>query len=497
MINIHKINDKDIVLKSDIAGEFPIYVYISSNKETLLYSKNIVELLDNKQVKKPLKISNEGLSFLLQSGVVPPPKSIYENIYILEIGNILKVKTVNNKLDLEFEYEFPFYNKNRLKKEDMTPDVNKILELVANATIDRIDTSKESFLFHSAGKDSNTIAVALAEAGWQDKITLVTHKSKGKSDESEISKSIANKLGFNHRILREVDSLETKDKKVVDNYFEKMPFPCTDNVTLAYPFYSNQMPELHKSNIIDGGGNDSYMMTPLRSREKKVLPISKMVSNIQFLRKYINSESSLTPFFRLAPEWFGMNGLNYGDAKLIFPSINEISSFWKNEVLKRRELEDIDFKTDIYSTITISEMHIRKARNFSDSIASNLILPFANENVANYFSKMPGEYLFNRKTLQNKLILRELLDKKINLDSDKIGKMAFTYDSHSLITENWELISLEIMSCKIWDQKGILQLLNRMKNSINGKGWSSGASGRLLYRLYLISGWLNKNKWVN
>jgi asparagine synthase (glutamine-hydrolysing) len=496
MINIQKINDQALTLKSDIAGEFPIYVYVSAARNLLLYGENIVELLNDDRVKKPLKISNEGLSFLLQSGVVPPPKSIYKNVYILGIGNILEVKTVNNKLDLNFKYYFPFYNKNRLKKEEMIPSVEKILELVSSATIDKIDTSKDSFLFHSAGKDSNTIALALAEAGWQDKVTLVSHKSKGASDESEISKSIATQLGFKHKILQEVDNLQTKDKEVVDDYFKNVPFPCTDNVTLAYPFYSNQMPELKEANIIDGGGNDSYMMTPLKARETKVLPISKIMQNFQFLRKYLNSESYITPFLRTPPEWFGMNGFNYKDAKLIFPPIKIISEFWRNEVTKRNNFESIDFKTDIYSTITIAEMHIRKARNFSDSIGANLILPFANEDVANYFRKMPEEYLFNRKTLKNKLILRELLNNKINLNSDQIGKRAFTYDSHTLIIENWGLISSEILSCKSWDQKGISELLKRMKSSINTSGWSARASGRLLYRLYLISGWLNKNKWL-
>ena len=495
MINIFKINDKPIVLKSDIAGEFPIYVYIDEARVQLLYSKNIVELLDDDRVKKPLKVSSEGLSFLLQTGLTPPPKTIYQNVYILGIGNTLEVKTISNKLDLRFKYDFPFHNENRLKKEDMVPDEDKILELVAKAAINRIDTSRESFLFHSAGKDSNTIAVALAEAGWQDKFTLVTHRSKGSSDESEISKRIASKLGFKHNILKEVDSLHKKDERIVGEYFQNMPFPCTDNVTLAYPFYSIQMPDLINSNIIDGGGNDSYMMTPLKKRETKLLPVSKVMQNFQHIRKYINSESYFAPLFRTPPEWFGMNGFNYGDAKLIFPDIDSVHGFWKNEVSKRTHLDTIDFKTDLY-TSTISELHIRKARNFTDSIGSNLILPFANSDVANYFKTMPEEYLFNRKTLANKLILRELLFNKIKLDSNQIGKMPFTYDSHSLIVENWTLISSEIISCKVWDKQGVSKLLKRMGPSLHGNGWSAGASGRLLYRLYLISGWLNRNKWL-
>jgi hypothetical protein len=36
---------------------------------------------------------------------------------------------------------------------------------------------------------------------------------------------------------------------------------------------------------------------------------------------------------------------------------------------------------------------------------------------------MPEAYLFDRKLLKNKLILRKILDEHIGLDSDQIGKI--------------------------------------------------------------------------
>src|SRR5690606_31202479 len=102
---------------------------------------------------------------------------------------------------------------------------NLILEMLAEATISRIDQSKPSFLFHSAGKDSNSIALALAEAGWQDRVTLVTHKSKGSVDESEISARIAKNLGFKHCVLHEVDNFKQEHDQAIESYFANAPFP--------------------------------------------------------------------------------------------------------------------------------------------------------------------------------------------------------------------------------------------------------------------------------
>ena len=75
MINCYVLNQDDLVLNCDLAGEFPLYLYWPQNKSTLLYSKSITGLLSDQRVPKPLKVSNEGISFLLQSGVVPPPKT--------------------------------------------------------------------------------------------------------------------------------------------------------------------------------------------------------------------------------------------------------------------------------------------------------------------------------------------------------------------------------------------------------------------------------------
>lgn len=83
MILQHTIADPPKLLKSDLAAEFPIYVYVFKDKKKLLYSTSIRELLDDSRVQKPLDISEDGLSFLLQRGVVPPPSTIYKDIYII------------------------------------------------------------------------------------------------------------------------------------------------------------------------------------------------------------------------------------------------------------------------------------------------------------------------------------------------------------------------------------------------------------------------------
>ena len=55
----------------------------------------------------------------------------------------------------------------------------------------------------------------------------------------------------------------------------------------------------------------------------------------------------------------------------------------------------------------------------------------------------------------------------------------------------------EIISCKLWDSKEVKLLLSRLYNQIeNNKVMSEKLKLKLL-RLYLLSAWYNKNKYVN
>ena len=116
--------------------------------------------------------------------------------------------------------------------------------------------------------------------------------------------------------------------------------------------------------------------------------------------------------------------------------------------------------------------------------------------MAEYFTKLTETYLFDRKQLQSKLILREILKSRIGLDSDKLGKRGFAYDSRNIVLQNWSYIMVEIQACKLWRQVDLLKILNRMRNRMNGKGWGAIASGQYIYRIYLISSWYNHNRYL-
>lgn len=87
-----------VTLQSDLAAESPLYIFLPEDEEFLLYSFSIRSLLEDQRIEKPLTILDSSISFLLQSGVIPPPRTIYSNIYILGIGDEAKVEPMVKRL---------------------------------------------------------------------------------------------------------------------------------------------------------------------------------------------------------------------------------------------------------------------------------------------------------------------------------------------------------------------------------------------------------------
>lgn len=487
-------SDIPIMISAPVSGEYFYYVY--QLKDLVLYTTSITEILSDKRVKNELKISSKGISFLLQNGVVPSPYTVYEDLFILQVGDSLSIDS--NDLKLRFSHTFPYSNAKRNHDVDFEAKSMEFLELMAEETIDRIDKSKYSnnFLFHSAGKDSNSIALALAESGNQNKVSLITQKSKGKADESEISKRIAKKLGFKHIILNEIDNLTLSHKSHIQNYFEKMPLPVVDSVSLAYPLYNYQNSSLADSNLIFGDGNDGYLYSLPSERQRLLYDFSPFNFMNGILRNTLRSESVFSPLLKTKLELFGLDGLSDFDANKIYKDFTSTRNYWINEISKRKNFNIIEVKSDIYATKVITGRMIRKLQNFCDVYDSNLVMPFASSRIKDFFEELPLNLIYCEKSNKNKIFLRELLKNKLELDSDKIGKMGWTFDVGGIIISNLNWIKSEVFECELWNTNQTDELINRFLLVAKSEKKYSKFSAKMIYRIFLISLWYNHNQFI-
>lgn len=495
MIKVIKDSDIPFEISAPDSGEFSYYFF--QLKNLILYSTSITDILDDNRVKNKLTISSSGISFLLQNGVIPSPYTIYENLYVLQVGDSLKIKEKN--LNLSFQHKFPYSNVKRKDVVNFEKKSLEFLELIAEVTNKRLHKSIHSnnFLFHSAGKDSNSIALALAEYGMQKEVSLITHKSNFYGDESEISKRIAKKLGFKHFILNEINDITLEHKSYIIEYFKKMPLPVVDSVTLAYPLYYYQNGNLADSNLIFGDGNDGYLYSLPSKREKLLYYFYPYNILNDAIRNNFVSESVFRPFSKTKLELFGLDGLSNYDANKIYTDFTSRSSYWKNEISERNNLNVIETKSDIYATKVITGRMIRKLQNFCDIYDSSLVMPFTSPRIIDFFEELPLNLIYNKKSNKNKIFLRKILKNKLDLDSDKIGKMGWSYDVSGIISSNLSWIKSEIFECRLWNKKETDKLINRFLLVAKSDKKYSKFSSSMIYRVFLLSLWYNNNIYLN
>ncbi len=487
MIKKFSVNDANIELSCDPAGQHPLYLYCQPSSTNAYYSKNLKALLDHQDVTHEPNI--DGISFLLQSGITPPPLTAYKYIYIIGSGDTCRLNSKNGYISLEFSYHFPFSQELLPNDNSDTPDSSLLLEAIANAVITGVKTNAPNFLFQTSGKDSNLIALALAEAGWQNKVMCLTQSFHGEKDESALAKKIAAKMGFKHTSLPEIYSFDIAKTQRIESYFSKAPLPSLDKVTLAYAQYPGIIPELIESNIIDGSGSDRYLFNPPNTKQTRTITSAKRLVKLSQFRGLVTGNSkSLRSLFSTPAERVGLRGFSYQETKSIFPEAVDCVDYWIEQSNSRKNWNILDFKSDLKSRYIDNEMYLRKVRNIADVWDANLLLPLTHPKVVELSRARPIEQIVQLNPTRNKVFVRELLKTKMELDSDSIGKYGYAYDYKRVIQENKQWFHSTIMSCTLWQKINMEHLLNRLWKSVEKE---SSHESRQLYRLALISGWHN------
>ena len=486
-ISIEEIKEK-ITLGGAKTFDKVLYLYLSPDRKYLLYSNSAFAMLNHSEVKKPLILSPQGVSFFLQSGVIPTPYTIYQEVYNLSIGDYVTIFLQDDKITLKFSHKFPYPSFKRIKGKKANFD--HILFLLVQSILRKIDPTKEIYLFQSVGKDSNSILLALAEAGLKDKTNCVTLALPGsKKDESELASGIAKKLGFKHIKLYLPKRITSLEIDILEEYFSSIPFPCADGNLLAYPMYQLQI-DFSGSNLLDGSGNDYYfghVPRPIEYKRQKIYP------KFKFLRPLGEALPSGNLIHRLARsrcEMVGFIGITLADLLKFYPQAEPVYPYWFSEDEKRKNWDYFDLKADVWVTHAEFGNVIRKVTNFTDIFGVNLVLPWADEALADYIGSLDEFEVLDRKNFRNKLPLRRLLLERLEIDSDKIGKFSYSFPILSFLAMMKDKVKEEVLSCKLWERRGVERFWKILEErDKKDKIWK-----KIYERLFFLSAFVNHNK---
>ncbi|MDI9244991.1 hypothetical protein [Marinobacter sp. CHS3-4] len=449
------------------------FVYIDNSGCKVYIASNFDEII---AIVNNFDINTFGLSSIIQNSVAIPPQTIYKDVYILPfsygiqvgfLGNVISVKTIRETCLVK---EFLSFGEQKF-------DSRTFGELMSNSVRNQFNKSS-GVLLHSAGKDSNCIAIALAENGYQNDVEFLSFKS-AQNDESAISKKIAYKLGFKHHTisLSQNSRLNFKTyRSTFEEFYQNVPFFTFDMLPLMAVFHSNV--GLTEKTIFDGMGNDFYMGHIPSRREiqrylfTKYLPLYRLPLLRRILptkyKKYVSSPT----------ECMGFPGLTYADAIKLFPQA-ENTFYDVNGLFNQGGVRGyIENRANIRGLVIDTLVFSFKSINAASVYNAEASFPWVDKYLVNYMNGLAPNELYDLSNYRNKLCLRTYLKQKLGLDSDQMGKMPAGFKPSDFYSE--EMLG-EIFECESFSSSYIRKMSNDKE---------------FISEIYFLALWLNRNKYA-
>ena len=200
---------------------------------------------------------------LLRNGFVYPPHSIYSNVKVASSGFDGKQDMYDNP-----RFHFAFQSSSAPTRPDAAAVDDRVLletyhRLLCEAVLRCTDGMRSPWLLQSGGKDSTSMAIAVAEV--RPRTTCMTYLGGPEENEVASARLVARELGLRH------ETLTCDPGRAYDRYLAmvpRMPLLTADFALLSYADLATEVGIRGGDGIIDGLGSDVYFGTPMSRRQR-------------------------------------------------------------------------------------------------------------------------------------------------------------------------------------------------------------------------------------
>lgn len=253
---------KDILyLARDRMGQKPVYYYLDD--QTFVFSSEMKGIMACTDIK--LKINRDVLGQYLVKGCIASPNTIFEKVYKVNPGEIIKIKDFDIKKYFYWhinriysQKKKTYHGKYNNAKKDLIQELEKAIDrrMVADVPIG---------IFLSGGYDSSLVTF-LAQKGRKDKVKTFSIGIKNSLlDEAKYARKISDFIGTDHRELyiSEDDMLEMI--KQIPQYYDE---PFADSSQIATMLVSKMAKEDVTVVLTGDGGDELFAGYPIYLDEK-------------------------------------------------------------------------------------------------------------------------------------------------------------------------------------------------------------------------------------
>lgn len=465
-------------------------IYLYCSESLVVASSSLPEVLVRlTELGQSPTLSAFAVSQFLHTGFVPPPHTEWEDVWLIGIGSRVLFTSGSSGIKFAFERHYPYVEANSTGESQAS--TSHFLKLLTTA-VDRqvTDAGGEGFLMMSSGKDSVSVAVAIAESGLSD-IPCVTYRSDPQNTENEVAAEVCRKLGLEHRTLDLPVDRSVVEERLI-RFFEASPRPCGDLAQIPYALAVGES-GLVTGAVLDGSGSDLYMgIIPSRNvriKQRFRMRNSAIARGVENLLPVHSPVNYLTR--SRVPTAFPGRLFRYRDTTRFYEDVVDTRPWWNGISEDTADLDDVDLETAVVRIFCDQAGVHLKAFVAASASGIETSLPYCDPALADYAFNLPISDRYDKGTGVTKILLRRMLLESIDYDAEAVGKHYFTFDGDRFLLDHRDFVLSEIRSCRLWS--GDIAPL--------AASWMDGLNRHpLLYHslltLFQLSAWHNHSRYV-
>lgn len=430
-IALYDTKEQKLYLLRDRIGEKPLYYGFMG--DTFVFASDVACIASLDGFRNPINKDVLGIYFI--HGYIPAPYSVYEDIYKLEPGCILEIKSPFKKYDISTYWsikEVAQHGQEHLFNGAYEEAVDELERLLKASIQDQMMADVPVGAFLSAGIDSSTV-VALMQSLYPDKVkTFTIGMEDEKYNEAVYAKEIAEHLGTEHTELY----ITEEDAKGV---IPKLPFifgePFADSSQIP-TYLVSKMTREHVTVSLSGDGGDelfcgynSYASVDRIWGKMKSVPygIRKLASEL-----VLHSPLSNKEIYRVKGTLLGAKGPSdlYRLSMEREPLIKDITLSKKEIPYKYTEYEP-GFLKETNHNIMLMDMLMYhpddilvKVDRTAMAVSLETRVPMLDKDVVEFAWTLPVE--FERQNGVGKRILRDVLYRYVPKEMMERPKKGFS-----------------------------------------------------------------------
>ncbi|HBA68343.1 MAG TPA: asparagine synthase (glutamine-hydrolyzing) [Lachnospiraceae bacterium] len=432
-IALYDKKERELFLLRDRVGEKPLYYGFSG--ETFVFASEIGSIASIDGFHNA--INTDILDIYFTHGYIPAPYSIYQDIYKLEPGTMLRIKFPYRKEDISITSFWSMRDAAKKGQENLFKGsgeeaAEELERLLKESIKEQMVADVPVGAFLSAGIDSSTIVALMQSLNSQKVRSFTIGMTEAGYNEAEAAKEIAAHLGTEHTELyiTEADAVAVIPKLA---YMFGEPFADSSQIPT---YLVSKMTREHVTVSLSGDGGDE-LFCGYTSYESVSRIWNKMKGIPYFIRKpcsslVLHSPLAKNPIYRTKGTLLGAKGpgrlyeISYETDPLTKKiSRNSVFCPYKYNEFEEGYLEEVNHNVMLMDMLMYHPDDILvKVDRAAMAVSLETRVPMLDKDVVEFAWSLPIEYKREGKT--GKKVLRDVLYRYVPKEMMERPKKGFS-----------------------------------------------------------------------